>query len=201
MPPKVAIYLCECGPNIKDAVDLDELEKYGRGLKNVAFVKQHGLLCSQEGRKMLAEDIKAHGLTGVVISACSPKEHEATFQAVLREAGLNPYMLQMANIREQCAWVVRDKASATRKAKALLNAAVKRVIHHEPLEGKEITCQPDVLVLGAGVAGISAALMLARTERRVYLVEKSPCIGGKVARYEDLYPTMECGFLRAGSPL
>jgi len=142
---------------------------------------------------MLAEDIREHGLTGVVITACSPKEHEATFQAVLRDAGLNPYMLQMANIREQCAWVTEDKPSATRKAKDLLNAAVKRVIHHEPLETREIECEPDVLVLGAGVAGISAALMLAQTKRQVYLVEKSPCIGGKVAQYEDLYPTMECG--------
>jgi heterodisulfide reductase subunit A len=193
LSPKIAIYLCECGPNIKDAVDLGDLEKYGHSLKHVVLVKQHGLLCSAEGRETLTEDIKQHGLTGVVISACSPKEHEATFQAVLREAGLNPYMLQVANIREQCAWVVQDKAAATRKAKALLNAAVKRVVHHEPLEGKEIECEPDVLVLGAGVAGISAALTLARTERRVYLVEKSPCIGGKVARYEDLFPTMECG--------
>jgi heterodisulfide reductase subunit A len=193
LSPKLAIYLCECGPNIKDAVDLAEVEKYARGLNHVAFVKQHGLLCSAEGRSLLAEDIKRHGLTGVVVSACSPKEHEATFQAVLREAGLNPYMLQMANIREQCAWVVRDKASATRKAKALLTAAVRRAAHHAPLVSKEIECVPDVLILGAGVAGISAALMLARTERRVYLVEKSPCIGGKVARYEDLYPTMECG--------
>jgi heterodisulfide reductase subunit A len=193
LSPNVAIYLCECGPNIKDAIDLDELKNYARSLKNVVLVKQHGLLCSEEGRNMLADEIKGHGLTGVVVSACSPKEHEATFQAVLKEAGLNPHMLQMANIREQCAWVVRDKASATRKAKALLTAAVKRVIHHEPLEGKEIEGVPDVLVLGAGVAGITAALTLARTERRVYLVEKSPCIGGKVARYEDLYPTMECG--------
>jgi heterodisulfide reductase subunit A len=189
---KIGVYICECGPNIKEALDVNETVEFSQGLENVVLTKPFPLLCSEEGKTLIEEDIKKYHLTNVVLAACSPKEHEITFRKVLRNAGLNPFLLQIANIREQCTWVVKNKALATQKAKVMIAAAVKRVAFHEPLEIKEVQCQSDVLVVGAGVAGISAALTLAQKNRKVYLVEKLPCIGGKVARYEKIFPHLEC---------
>lgn len=192
MAERIGVYVCECGPNIKDAMDLDEVVKFVQGLENVVLTKTFGLLCAEQGQELIGRDIEEHDLSRVVIAACSPKEHENTFRQCLEKAGLNPFLLQIANIREQCAWVVKDKTLATDKAKAIIHAAVRRVAYHEPLEIKEIECQPDALVVGAGIAGISAALTLAQKNRKVYLVEKLPCIGGKVARFEDVFPNLEC---------
>jgi len=189
---RIGVYICECGPNIKDALNIDELARYAGGLDGVVWVKSYRLLCSEDDGERVAKEIKKHRLARVVIAGCSPKEHEHTFRKILKKAGLNPFLLQMANIREQCAWVIKDKKRATESAKVMIHAAVRRVAHHEPIEIKEIECCPDILVLGAGVAGISAALTLSQHNRKVYVVEKAPCIGGKAARYEDLYHTMEC---------
>ncbi|MBW2107651.1 MAG: CoB--CoM heterodisulfide reductase iron-sulfur subunit A family protein [Deltaproteobacteria bacterium] len=189
---RIGVFICECGPNIKNAVDLDGLSRFARGLDNVVVAERFALLCSLEGKDTLAKEIQRHRLTRVVIAACSPKEHEHTFKQVMAQAGLNSFLLQIANIREQCAWVISDKTRATQKAQAILEAAVNRVARHEPLEIREIACLPDVVVVGAGMAGISAALTLAQKDRKVHLVEKAPCIGGKVARYEDLFPNLEC---------
>lgn len=189
---RIGVYICECGPNIKEVLDIDEVVRFSQTLSNVVLARSFGLLCSEDGKALIAAEIKEHGLTRLVIAACSPKEHEITFQNVLKDAGLNPFLLQIANIREQCAWITKDNADATAKAKAIVNAAVKRVVFHEQLEVMQIECRPDVLVVGAGIAGISAALTLAQKDRNVYVVEKAPCIGGKTARYEDLYPSLEC---------
>jgi heterodisulfide reductase subunit A len=189
---RIGIYICECGPNIKDAIDMDEVLKLAQDLENVVLAQPVGLMCSEDGKTRISNEIKQQNLTRVVFAACSPKEHEITFKEILRNAGLNPFLLQIANIREHCAWVIKDKPLATEKAKAMIRAAVGRVVHHDPLEVKEIECEPDVLVVGAGMAGISAALTLAQRNRKVYLVEKLPCIGGKVALYEDVYPNLEC---------
>ncbi len=189
---RIGIYICECGPNIKDAVDIDEVVKFAQGLDHVVLAKPVGLLCSEEGKARISSEIKKKKLTRVVFAACSPKEHEITFKKILRNAGLNPFLFQISNIREHCTWVINDRPLATDKAKAMIKAAVRRVVHHEPLEVKEIECRPDVLVVGAGMAGISAALTLAQRNRKVYLVEKLPCIGGKVALYEDVFPNLEC---------
>lgn len=192
MTERIGVYICECGPNIKDATDLDDIVDFAHGLDNVVLARTFRLLCSDEGKEFLKKEIKEQNLTRVVIAACSPKEHEIDFKKVLKEAGLNPFLLQIANIREQCAWVIKDKSLATEKAKVTLKAAVKRVLKHEQLETKEMECQTDVLVIGAGITGISAALTLAQKGRKVYLVEKSPCLGGKVTRYEEVFPNMEC---------
>ena len=192
MTERIGLYVCECGPNIKEAIHMEDVLKYAQSLQKVVLAKPFPLLCSKEGKELLEKDIKEHELNRVVIAACSPKEHEITFKQVLEDAGLNPFLLQVANIREQCAWVIEDRHLATEQAKQMINAAVRRVMCHEPLEIREIECQSDVLVVGAGIAGISAALTLAQKKRKVYVVEKSSCIGGKIARYEDLYPTMEC---------
>ena len=188
----VGIYLCSCGTNISETIDIDELSRFSSSLDTVAYVKSNDLLCSEEGKQFIAEDIIRQKPDRVVIVACTPKEHEKTFRNVLQKAGLNPYLFQMVNIREQVAWVTADKTVATEKAKAYVRAAVRRVALQEPFEKKEIDCNTDVLVIGAGPAGIEAALVLARAGRKVTLVEKNSFIGGRVARYEDVFPKLEC---------
>src|SRR4030042_2430830 len=178
MSERIGVFRCECGPNIKDAIEIDEIVNFTKGMEDVALVKPFGLLCSDKGKELIKKDIREYTLTRVVIAGCSPKEHETTFKKVLEESGLNSFLMQIANIREQCAWVIKDKALATQKAKAMIAGSVKRVVFHEPLEIKEIECNPDVLVVGAGVAGINAALTLAQKNRKIYLVERLPCIGG-----------------------
>jgi heterodisulfide reductase subunit A len=192
MMEKIGVFICECGTNIKDAMHCDEVVRFAKNLEHVALVESYGVLCSAGGKALIEQQIKAHRLTRVVIAACSPKEHEMTFRSVLNEAGLNGFLLQMANIREHCAWVTEDKAQCTEKAKAIVKAAVDRVVYHEPLEIKKIESRPDVLVIGAGITGIRTALTLAHDKRKVYLVEKLPFIGGKVARYEKVFPNLEC---------
>jgi heterodisulfide reductase subunit A len=192
MEKRIGVFICECGPNIKDAIDLNEVERFVQSIDNVVLTKTFDLLCSEEGKKLIENDIEKYRLTNIVIAACSPKEHEITFRKVLAKAGINPFLLQIANIREQCAWVVKNKKLATKKTKSLIAAAVRRIAFHEPLETKEMQCYSDVLVAGAGVAGISAALTLAQKNRKVYLVEKLPYIGGKAARYEKVFPGLEC---------
>ncbi len=192
MAERIGVFICECGPNIKEAIDIDDALRFTKEIENVVVAEKFGLLCSAAGKSFLKDKFKEHNLTRVVIAACSPKEHEITFMNLLRESGINPFFLQIANIREQCAWVIKDSAAATGKAKEIILAAVKRVAFHEPLEVKEIECNPDVLVVGAGIAGISAALTLAQKNRKVYLIEKLPVIGGKVARYEEVFPSLKC---------
>ena len=192
MPQRIGVYICECGPNIKDAVDMTALLEEAKGHKDVVLARSFGFLCSPDGKEFLKEDIRSHKLSHVVIAGCSPKENEHTFRDILKSAGLNPFLLQVANIREQCAWVIHEKVNATEKARKLIRGAIKRVRRHEPLEIKTIPCCADVLVVGAGVAGISTALAVARKNRKVYLIEKAPCIGGRVAEHEDLYPNMVC---------
>lgn len=191
MKVRTGVYLCSCGTNISETVNLDELAGYCSNLADVAYVKIQRLLCSEDGRKCLADDIVREKPDRIVIAACTPREHEKTFRNVLRQAGVNPYLFQMVNIREQVAWVT-EKSLANEKARWYLRAAVRRVMLHEPLETPEIECNTDVLVIGAGVAGMEAALVLARSGRRVCLVEKNSFIGGKVTQYEEVFPTMEC---------
>ena len=192
MKVRVGVYICSCGTNISENLDLSELSRYSSSLNDVAYVKIHNLLCSEEGRKFLINDVMHHKPDRVVIAACSPREHEKTFRNVLQRAGFNPFLFQMVNLREQVAWVTSDKSQAGEKARCYVRAAVKRVVLHEPLEIQEIACNTDVLVIGAGVAGMEAALTLAQSGRRVYLVEKNSFVGGKVIQYEDVFPTMEC---------
>lgn len=192
MKAGVGVYFCSCGTNISENIDIDELVRFTSTLDTVEYVKSHNLLCSEEGKNYLAEDIIKQKPDRVVIAACTPKEHEKTFRNVLQKAGLNPYLFQMVNLREQVAWATSDKSSATEKAKSYIRAAVARVALQEPLEEREIDCNTDVLVIGAGPAGMEAALLLAKAGRKVYLVEKNSFIGGRVARYEEVFPKMEC---------
>lgn len=192
MKPRVAVYICSCGTNISDTVDLDELSRYCSGLDDVVSVRIHNLLCSEDGRDFLARDVLNEKPDRVVIAACTPREHEKTFRDALGGAGFNPYLFQMVNLREQIAWVAQDKSRANENARRYIRAAIKRAVLHEPLERREIDCNTDALVIGAGIAGMEAALLLARAGRRVCLVEKNSYVGGKVVQYEETFPTMEC---------
>ncbi len=192
MKPRVGIYICSCGTNISDTLDLNDLARYSSGLDDVAYVKIHHLLCSEEGKNFLTDDILHQKPDRVVIAACTPKEHEKTFRNALLKANFNPYLFQMVNLREQVAWVTGDKSRAKEKAQWYIRAAVKRVALHEPLEQQEIDCNSNVLIIGAGVAGMEAALTLAQSGRKVCLVERNSFIGGKVIQYEEVFPTMEC---------
>jgi heterodisulfide reductase subunit A2 len=193
MERKIGVYICECGPNIAEKVDIDKVIDAVSPIDGVAVAEKYKLLCSADGKKFLEEQIKKHGLTHLVISACSPKEHEKTFMEVCENAGINPYLFQLANIREQCAWITEDKDEATKKAIRLTKAAIKRVRYHASLEKKEIDSNPDVLVIGGGIAGVEACLQLTSPNRKIYLVEKTSSLGGLIANYEKTFPSMVPG--------
>jgi heterodisulfide reductase subunit A len=187
MNEKIGVYVCECGPNIKDRVDIDKIIEDISSIENVKTVKKFGLLCSNDGKKYLEEEIKKEGLSHLVVAACSPREHEQTFMNVCERAGLNPYLFQLLNIREQCAWMISDKDEATSKAIKYIRAGVQRVALHKALQKKEIENIPDVLVIGGGVSGLEASLSLAGKDRHVYLVEKTESLGGIAGKLSQLF--------------
>lgn len=192
MTKQTGVFLCQCRDNISSKIDMDSLQSALINLHGVDFVEVHPLLCAPDGRAFMVEKLAEYGGTHTVVAACSPKEHEMTFQRVLSESGRNKYLLQMANIREHVAWVTDDPEAALKKALALTKAAIHRVTLHEALEEKEIEVNPDVLVIGGGVAGMEAALLASGAGRRVTLVEKSASVGGRPTQYEEVSPNMEC---------
>ena len=193
MAKKIGVYVCECGNNIADNVDIDRIIKTISPMRNIEVIEKHRLLCSEDGKEFLKQSISDHELTHLVVAACSPKQHEHTFMSVCVAAELNPYLFEMANIREQCAWVTPDKEEATDKAIRQIAAAIARVAYNEALEKKDIDVYPDVLVIGGGISGIRATQVLASPDRRVYLVEKSSSLGGKVKSFDKLFTKMESG--------
>jgi heterodisulfide reductase subunit A len=193
MAKKIGVYVCECGNNIADNVDIDRIIKTISPIRDVEIMEKHRLLCSEDGKEFLKQSIRDHAITHLVVAACSPKQHEHTFMNVCLAAGLNPYLFQMANIREQVAWVTPDKEEATDKAIRQITAAIARVAYQEALEKRDIDVSPDVLVIGGGIAGIRATQVLASPDRKVYLVEKSPSLGGKVKGFDKLFSRMESG--------
>jgi heterodisulfide reductase subunit A len=190
---KTLVYFCRCGSNIASRVNENAALLKIECQRDVTSVKAVDLLCSEEGREFLRAEIEEQRPDRIVFAACSPREHENTFRKVLRDAGMNPYLMQMANIREHAAWVTEGIEEATEKAVRLVKAAVSRVQRHETLEEKEIEASPDVLVIGAGPAGMKAALSIAQSGRKAVLVEKTPAIGGMPVLYEEIFPNLECG--------
>ena len=190
---KIAVYFCNCGTNIAERISADSVARQIGSLPGVCAVQCNDFLCSEEGQQFLAEDLQAQKPDRVVIAACSPRDYESTFQNVLRDSGVNPYLMQMANIREHVAWMTPDPGQATDKAVRQIRAAVARVRLHQPLEMKRLDASPDAVVIGAGPAGLKAALTLAQAGRKVTLVERSPMLGGMPIRYEELFPKLECG--------
>jgi len=192
MERKIGVYICHCGANIAGTVDVEQVTEAAKGLPSVVVARDYKFMCSDPGQDLIKNDIRELGLNRIVVASCSPRLHEPTFRRTLASAGLNPYLFEMANIREQCSWVTEDKEAATEKAKAIVNAAVRRIFYHEPLERKEVTVNPCTLVVGAGIAGIQAALEIADSGNQVYLVEREPSIGGNMARLDKTFPTLDC---------
>jgi len=188
----VAVYICHCGTNIAGVIDVAALTDYAATLPGVRIARHYKYMCSDPGQALIRQDIADHGIDRVVVAACSPTLHEKTFRNAAAMAGLNPYYVQMVNIREHDAWVHTDHAAATVKARDLVRAAVRRVQLHRPLERKEVPIHPGVLVVGGGIAGIHAALTLAAGGNHVYLVEREPTIGGHMAKFDKTFPTLDC---------
>lgn len=191
-PDRIGVYVCHCGTNIARTVDIVDVVEYARRLEGVVIVRDHTYLCSDTGQNLIQEDIRTLGLTRVVIAACSPLLHEPTFRRTCQAAGLNPFNLQIANIREHVAWVTADAHQATQQSKGILVAAVRRVKLHQSLEAKQVAVTPTVLIVGGGVAGIEAALRLANAGKQVFLVEREPSIGGHMAMLDKTFPTLDC---------
>ncbi|MCI0519103.1 MAG: CoB--CoM heterodisulfide reductase iron-sulfur subunit A family protein [Chloroflexi bacterium] len=192
MNEKVGVYICHCGTNIAGVVDVEETARWASEQPHVAIARDYKFMCSSLGQDLVAADIKEFGLTRIVVAACSPHMHEKTFRGACERAGLNPFLCEMANIRELNAWATKNKPYATQKAKAQIKGAVERVIHHQPLEPLPVTINPNTLVLGGGIAGITAALELANGGHHVYLVEREPSIGGHMAQWDKTFPTLDC---------
>ena len=189
---RIGVYICHCGSNIAGTIDVKALADFSATLNGVAVARDYKYMCSSTGQEMIRQDIREKGLNRVVVGACSPRMHENTFRGVLAEAGLNPYLLAIANLREQCSWITHDRAIGTEAAKHLLRAAVYRVAWHEPLEERQVSVHPTCLVVGGGIAGIQAALSVAQAGYKVYLIEKSPSIGGRMAQLDKTFPTLDC---------
>jgi len=190
---RIGVYVCHCGLNIAGSVDCEEVAKFAVSLPHVALAKDNRYTCSDQGQELIKNDIKEHKLNRVVVASCSPRLHEPTFRKACEEAGLNGYLFEMANIREQCSWVhLHDRKAATEKAKDLVKMAVAKAALLQPAEEIEVPIVRKALVIGGGVAGIQAALDLADTGYKVYLVEKEPSIGGRMAQIDKTFPTMDC---------
>ncbi|MBM3121790.1 MAG: CoB--CoM heterodisulfide reductase iron-sulfur subunit A family protein, partial [Chloroflexi bacterium] len=192
MTEKVGVYICHCGSNIAGMVDVVEVARFAGELPGVAVSREYKFMCSSLGQELVAEDIKKEGLTRVVVGACSPHLHEKTFRNACAMAGLNPYLMQMASLREQVSWVTEDKALALDKAKALISGAVRRVQLQEELQPTPVPVNPHTLVVGGGVAGIQAALELAEAGYPVFMVEREPSIGGHMSQLSETFPTLDC---------
>jgi heterodisulfide reductase subunit A len=189
--PKIGVYICWCGTNIAKMVDVEAVAESMRKMPNVAISRNYKYMCSDPGQDLIIKDIKELNLNRIVVAACSPRIHELTFRKALHNAGLNPYLFEMANIREQDSWVHTDRFEATRKAKALVAAAVNRVSFHESLDERSVEINPATLVIGGGIAGISAALEIADAGKKVYLVENTSRLGGQAAQIDLTFPFLD----------
>jgi heterodisulfide reductase subunit A len=190
---RVGVYVCHCGTNIAGTVDVAHVAEWAYNLPHVVVSRDSKFMCASTGQEQIEEDIKEYNLTHVVVASCSPHMHEKTFRNACARAGLNPYMFEMANIREHASWVhPDDHEGATNKAKALISAAVHRVVRQEPLEPIVVDIRPETLVVGGGIAGIQAALEIADAGYHVYLVEREPSIGGHMSMFDKTFPTLDC---------
>jgi heterodisulfide reductase subunit A len=190
---RIGVYVCHCGLNIAGTVDVEKVTEYAKSLPNVVVAKHYTYMCSDPGQRMIQDDIKTHKLDRVVIATCSPRMHEETFRKAVGEAGLNPYLTEIVNLREHVSWPhTHEPEKATEKAKALVRMGVVRVRLSEPLKKRKVSVEKNVLVVGGGIAGIQASLDLANAGFKVWLVEKAPSIGGRMAQLDKTFPTLDC---------
>lgn len=190
---RIGVFVCECGTNIAGSVDVDKLVEEAKKMGNVVYSAKNRYVCSEPGQAEIKKSIKEEKLNRVIIAACSPRMHEPTFRECVSTVGLNPYLVDMANIREQCSWVhMADREAATKKAKDIMKAYVARARFLESQEEKEIPVTKSTLVIGGGISGMQSALDLADAGYQVYLVEKEPALGGIMAQLAKTFPTMDC---------
>lgn len=192
---RIGVYVCHCGTNIAGVVNVEEVRDWvAKNLKDhgVVISRDYKFMCSSLGQELIEQDIKEQGLTRVVVAACSPHLHEATFRKACGRAGMNPYLCELVSIREQASWVHTDKVAATQKSKAILSGGVRRVEYHAALEPLKVPIHPDTMVVGGGITGIQAALEIADAGFHVYLVEREPSIGGHMAQFDKTFPTLDC---------
>jgi heterodisulfide reductase subunit A-like polyferredoxin len=190
---RIGVFVCHCGKNIASVVDVKALTEYAKTLPNVVYSEDNIFSCSEEGQRKITEAVEREGLTRVVVSACTPRTHEPTFQGAIRSAGLNPFLLEMANIRNHCSWVHKDKAEALEKAEILTRMAVARVANLDPLSKTSVGVTQAACVVGGGVAGLTAARDLTRNGYKVHLVEKRPYLGGRLPKLASVYPEETSG--------
>ncbi|MEM3090802.1 MAG: FAD-dependent oxidoreductase, partial [Candidatus Bathyarchaeia archaeon] len=191
--PRIGVFVCHCGTNIAGSVDIKRVVEEASKLSNVVIASDYRYLCSDPGQALIKQSIKEFNLNKVVVAACTPTLHELTFSRCVEDAGLNRYLLTIANIREQCSWAhSHQPEEATKKAIDTIRMAVARASLLEPLEVRKVPIRKSCLVIGGGIAGIQAALDLANEGFDVYLVEKSPSIGGHMAQFDKTFPTMDC---------
>jgi len=189
---KIGVYICHCGVNIAATVNIAAVRDFIAQQPNVVVARDYKFMCSDPGQDLIKQDIQKMGVNRVVVASCSPLMHELTFRLAAESAGLNRYLVQIANIREHCSWVHDDREQATQKACALVNAAVRRVALHQPLQITRMPLNKATLIVGGGIAGIQAALEIANAGYHVYLVEKEPTIGGRMGQFDKIFPTLDC---------
>jgi heterodisulfide reductase subunit A len=190
---RIGVFVCDCGLNIAGTVDTEEVARFAQELPDVAAVVRNRYTCADPGQNEIKRAIAEHDLNRVVVASCTPKIHESTFRQCVSDAGLNPYLMEMANIREHCSWVhFLNDAATTEKAKDLVRSSVARARLLQPQDEMAFPVTDAALVVGGGVAGIQAALELADGGHQVYLVEREPSIGGIMAAIDKTFPTMDC---------
>jgi len=190
---RIGVFVCDCGSNIAGVVDTEAVREYARSLPDVVAVVGNKYTCADPGQQEIQRAIREHNLNRVVVASCSPTSYEAIFRKCIQDAGLNQYLLEMANIREHCSWVTPgDREAATTKAKGIIKVAVARAHWLYPQDEEHISVTDAALVIGGGVAGIQSALDLADAGHKVYLVERKPSIGGIMAQLDKVYPDIEC---------
>ena len=189
---RIGVFVCWCGSNIASKVDVERVSEALKNEQGVVFSTNYQYMCSQAGQDLIKSAVKEHRLTGIVVCSCSPRMHEATFRKAARSAGINPYMVEIANIREQCSWVHKDIITGTEKAIILGKAAIAKVNLNAPLIPGESPVTKRALVIGGGIAGIQTALDIAEAGFLVDIVEKKPTIGGKMAQLDKTFPTLDC---------
>jgi heterodisulfide reductase subunit A len=190
---RIGVFVCECGRNIAGSLDCEAVRTYAEKLPGVVYTKVNRYTCSEPGQSEIKRAIVEHNLDRVVVASCSPRNYEPIFRQCVAQAGLNPYLMTMANIREGVSWVhMGDLPAATHKAQEVVEMAVAKARWLVPLHETEAQVAPGALVIGGGIAGIQAALDLADAGHPVYLVEKAPSIGGKMAQLDKTFPTMDC---------
>jgi heterodisulfide reductase subunit A len=192
-PIRVGVFVCHCGLNIAGTIDIKQVVEYAKTIPDVVVVKDNRYTCADPGQEEIRKTIKEHNLNRVVVAACSPRMHEPTFRKTVTDAGLNPFVFEMANIREFSSWChPNTPKEATEKAKDIVRMAVAKVRLHQPLKTMEVPVTKNALVIGGGISGINSALDLANMGFKVYLVEKNASIGGHMAQLDKTFPTLDC---------